>query len=279
MLRSIAICAAALLFGGAVAASEDAPRRVVSINLCTDQLAMMLAAPGQLRSVSFIARDKRTSAMSDAAMDYPVNYASAEEIYLLDPDLVLAGAYAGRAAVEMLRRLDIPVHVMQPALTLEDIADRITEIGAVLGRQEAARALRQTFETDLAALRVTHGPRPRAAIYNANGWTPGASSLPSQILEAAGFVNVATEAGFAYGGAMPLELLVMTQPDLIVSAAPYDGHSRAEDILAHPALRALKGTAAGSEINDNTWICGIPQVLDAVRRLAEARRALIAEAD
>ncbi len=279
MIRSLAIITTALLLGGAVPVSADAPERVVSLNLCTDQLAMMLAAPGQLKSISYIARDRRASAMTEEAAHYPINHGRAEEIYLLNPDLVLAGTYSPRATVNMLRRLDIPVHVMKPALTLDAISDRITEIGRALGREEAAAALRAGFEADLAALRAIDGPRPRAAIYNANGWTPGENSLPGQILKTAGFVNVATEAGFAYGGEMSLELLVMAQPDLIVSAPAYDGHSRAEDILAHPALRALSGATAGENIADNTWLCGTPRVLDAVRRLAKARRTLIAEAD
>lgn len=269
---------AALVFSGA-AALADMPRRVVSLNLCTDQLAMLLAAPGQLISVSYIARDPRASAMTKEAAQYPINHGGAEEIYLLKPDLVLAGAYTARATVNMLRRLDIPVRIMRPALTLDAVADRITEMGEALGRQDAANALRSSFEAELAELRSVDGPRLRAAIYNANGWTPGENSLPGQILNAAGFTNVATDEGFAYGGEMPLELLVMAQPDLIVSAPTYDGHSRAEDILAHPALRALSGTAAGENVADNTWLCGTPHVLDAVRRLSKARRALLAKAE
>ena len=46
--------------------ADPAPRRVVSINLCTDQLAMMLAAPGQLVSVSQLAGDPHSSAMAEA---------------------------------------------------------------------------------------------------------------------------------------------------------------------------------------------------------------------
>ncbi|MCW8841852.1 MAG: ABC transporter substrate-binding protein [Rhodobacteraceae bacterium] len=269
---------AALVLSSA-AAWADAPRRVVSLNLCTDQLAMLLAAPGQLKSVSYISRDKRASAMTAEAAHFPINHGGAEEIYLLNPDLVLAGTYSSRATVNMLRRLGIPVHIMAPALTLDAIPERISEIGRVLGRDATAAKIRAQFESDLAELRKIDGPRPRAAIYNANGWTPGENSLPGQILKTAGFTNVATQAGFAYGGEMPLELLIMAQPDLIVSAPAYDGHSRAEDILDHPALRALTGTATGESVADNTWICGTPHVLDAVRRLAKARRALLAKAD
>ncbi len=49
---------------------EQAPRRVVSMNLCTDQLAILDARPGQLHSVSYLAkrpdeRDKRHARVGD----------------------------------------------------------------------------------------------------------------------------------------------------------------------------------------------------------------------
>ncbi|MEO0811096.1 MAG: hypothetical protein AAFW82_10790, partial [Pseudomonadota bacterium] len=48
-------------------ASDAAPRRVVSMNLCTDQLAMLLAAPGQLYSVSYLAGRTDASVLADRA--------------------------------------------------------------------------------------------------------------------------------------------------------------------------------------------------------------------
>ena len=61
MLRRALLC---LLLAAAPAAAQEAPARVVSMNLCTDQLAMLLAAPGQLLSVSKLARDPMSSAMA-----------------------------------------------------------------------------------------------------------------------------------------------------------------------------------------------------------------------
>ena len=52
--RLIPFCAA-LAFAGAALA--DAPRRVVTMNHCADQYALLLAAPGQVVSVSHIALD------------------------------------------------------------------------------------------------------------------------------------------------------------------------------------------------------------------------------
>ena len=59
--------AAALVITFAGAAAADAPARVVSVNLCTDQLAMLIAAPGQLQSVSWLAADPSVSLMPDQA--------------------------------------------------------------------------------------------------------------------------------------------------------------------------------------------------------------------
>src|SRR5690606_9543877 len=98
---------AALIVIGAAArvGAGEPPRRVVSVNLCTDELAMLLAAPGQLVSVSHIAHDPLSNPMAAAARAYPANYGRAEEIWLLEPDLVLAGEFTAGPVVAMLRRL------------------------------------------------------------------------------------------------------------------------------------------------------------------------------
>src|SRR5690606_31042246 len=88
--RSRRICGwlVAMLAAAALPA-ESAPQRVVSMNLCTDQIAMLLAAEGQLISVSDLAADPRMSSMADKAAAYHENHGRAEEIYLMRPDLVI----------------------------------------------------------------------------------------------------------------------------------------------------------------------------------------------
>ena len=61
------------------------------MNLCTDQLAMLLADPGQLVSVSHMALDPLSSAMVEEAEAFTINRGGAEQVYLMRPDLVLAG--------------------------------------------------------------------------------------------------------------------------------------------------------------------------------------------
>ncbi len=251
------------------------PSRVVSMNLCTDQLAMLLAAPGQLVSISYIAQDERASAMAEAALAYPVNHGLAEEIYLLQPDLVIAGAYSTTATTEMLRRLGIPVVVFQPANSLQDVRARILQMGDILGREEAARALLVDYDQRLATQEQAGPEAPRAALYAANGFTSGSMTLAGQILRAAGLRNIADELGYTRSGHMPLELLAMSAPELLIGTSPYPLAARSEDNLAHPVVRQLASRSGAGQMRDADWVCGTPHVLRAVAALATERRKFL----
>lgn len=288
-LRRLLLAAACCLAGGGpigaheapVAASSDAaprmPQRVVSMNLCTDQLAMLLAAPGQLLSVSYLAADPRGSAMAEEARKYRINRGHAEEIWLMQPDLVIAGSFTNSASLDMLRRLDVPVVVMDPAYGLGDIPDRMRDMGRALGREEAAEEQIAAFTAGLAALQDELEHRPRAALYYANGYTSGDKTLAGEIIATAGFANIAAEAGLPSGGTLPLEILAMSQPEAIISGRPYPGASRSEEILEHPVVNTLRNKAVGAVLTDRTWVCGTPNVLQAIAEMREVRRQMDAE--
>lgn len=250
------------------------PVRVVSINLCTDQLAMLLAGPDQLYSVSYLAKDVRASAMTVEAEQYVINHGLAEEIYLMQPDLVIAGAYSTRATVDMLRRLDVPVAVFEPAYSLDDVSARITQMGDVLHREAAAANMLANFAARLRVLAAEVEYNPRAVLYYANGYTSGENTLAGQILLAAGFSNAASEAGFKAGEKLPLEVLALTDPEIVIAARPYPGASRSEGILDHPVVQTLRTSHAGATMTDHDWVCGTPYVLRAIEGLATARETL-----
>jgi len=235
---------------------------------------MLVAAPGQLVSVTPLAANPRTSAMAEAAAAIPVNHARAEEVYLLKPDLVIAGRFTDRATVDMLRRLGIRVEEFAPAYALSDVPDRLARIGALLGQEARAAELVDRFNAQLAELSSFTRYRPQAALYYANGYTSGDASLAGQILRAAGFDNVATGMGYGAIGALPLELLAMTDPDVVVTGNPYPGASRSEAIMDHPVVTALKRGRVTGTVTDRNWVCGTPYVLQAVEDLVALRRAV-----
>lgn len=74
---TISFCLAAglALFVRNPADAADSPKRVVSINVCTDQLAILLAREGQLQSVSYLSQDPELSVMAAKARQLPANHA------------------------------------------------------------------------------------------------------------------------------------------------------------------------------------------------------------
>lgn len=243
------------------------------MNVCTDQLAMLLAAPGQLVSVSFLATDPQSSAMVAEAAAYPPNRGQAEQIFLMRPDLVLAGTYTSLESVALLRQLGVTVLQVPPVDALADVGPQMRLVADAMGRSAEGAALAAEFEAGLAALAVDLPPAT-AAFYYPNGYTTGEGTLSDDVLDHTGFRNVGAEAGLTGGGILPLERLVMAQPDVVVTSTPYPGASRSEEILAHPALAALRMQAGVAATTSADWVCGIPQLLRAVAAMKATREAL-----
>jgi len=251
------------------------PQRVVSMNLCTDQLAMLVADEGQLASVSALARDPRSSAMADRATTFPINHGRAEEIHLLKPDLVIAGRFSATTTVSMLRRLGIPVAVFEPATSLADVRNNLLRMGQVLGQPERAQRLVAAFDGRLAMLSGPPLDPPEAALYFPNGYTRGEGTLIGDIVKAAGFDNLASDYGVNAGGHLPLEQLVMAAPELVITGSRHDGYSRSETIMRHPVLAQAARSGTHRGLINREWVCGTPRVLAAIERISTLRGQLI----
>jgi iron complex transport system substrate-binding protein len=254
----------ALLLWATVTCAE--PQKIVSLNLCTDQLLMLLADPNQIASLSKIVDDPNVSFLAKKAVEFRKNRGDAEEIFMNSPDLVVAGVYTEKATVQILQSLGVRVEIFPIEQNFDDIVENIRKMGLLVGHADRAKRMINDFNIRLEELRSGITERPRAAIYSANGYTTGTNTMSGQILKTAGFQNITEEVGMSFGGTLPLETLVMLQPDFVITGKAYPGHSRSEEILKHPALRPFKGITQ----TDAKWICGTPAVLDAVAELQHA---------
>lgn len=261
---------AGFLAGALPVGAGEAPERVVSMNLCTDQLAMLLAAPGQLVSVSRIAIDPVSSAMAEEAKAFPINSGQAEEIFAMAPDLVLGGDYTDPFAVQMLRDLDVEVVQFPIVSTLGEIPGVVRKMGAVLGRKAAADVLAREVETTLAQVADRASVEaPTAAFFFANGYSLGAGTLSHDIVSKAGFQNLTERLGRQGGGRLALEEVLLNRPDVLISGLPYPAASRSEEIIAHPALEGIPRVFSGPE-----WVCGTPLTLLALEQMMAVREAV-----
>jgi len=268
---AIAIAGAAPTRAGAGAATANPPSRVVSMNVCTDQLAMMIAAPGQLKSVSFIGAEEQTSVMAEQARAYPLNHGLAEEIFLLQPDLILAGSYTTRSTVLLLRKLGFRVEEFKQDASFADVRDNILRMGDLLGRRGRAIELVSLLERRLAGIEAVPVSAHTVAVFSPNSYTAGKGTLADAVIEAAGLSNIAAERGLWGPARLPLELLIDAAPDMLIAGGDrYGGTALAQAIFRHPAFRALASRTRMVSLPGPYWVCGGPFTAEAVRLLREA---------
>ncbi len=265
----------AALFVHATSA-EAAPRRIVSTNLCTDQLLMLLVEPGRIASVSHLARNPRLSAMAKTAQHLRLNHGLAEEVMQFDPDLVLAGAFTTRPTVFILRKLGYRVVELPVASSLNDIRANIRTVAAAVGEPARGEDLITAFDQRLAPLLTTKvRKRPVAALYFANGYTTGIGTLAATVVETAGFRNLAVELRLSGTAQLPLETLLASDPDVLVMGQARDESALAHEALRHPALKYAFANRPIIRIPDRLWVCGTPFVAEAIERLAVFRERMV----
>lgn len=265
----------ASLLAAASSLAADAPKRVMSLNVCTDQLAMLMAAPGQLVSVSELAADPGLSYYHEMAAGFAKNRGLAEEVFLAHPDLVVTGTYSLHNTTQLLKHLGFRVEEFAYTQTIDTIPAEIRRMGGLLGREATGEAVAAKFESALAKVEAgaACGEAPTAIAYDQNGISMGAGTLIDSAMKAAGLRNLAAELGYSGVTPFPLELLVEHKPRIIVLSEPLaDKPALADQITTHPAIRALGQTSLRVTLPRGSASCGGPFIIAAVEALASARQ-------
>jgi len=251
-----------------------AAERVVSINMCADQLLLALAEPGQIAGLSPYAGDTRLSFMADQAGDHRAGIGTAEQVVQLDPDLVIAGRFTRRATRDMLSRLGYEVMLLDPARSIDESIAQIGTVAARLGAHDKGAAMIADIRAAMSEASVSADDGPSAAIYQRRGWVTGGATLSEELLALAGLANHGAALAPGRGGFVTLEHLVRTPPDVLVVA---DDSPTADDqgsaLLAHPALNALFPPERRLVLPERLTVCGGPSLPAAIRWLtSEAER-------
>lgn len=272
MLARIAFALAAILSALPFHATA-APVRVVSMNLCADELVLRLADRDQVLAVTYLARDPRGSTVASEAVGLPVTRGLTEEVVALRPDLVIAGAFTTRTTVGMLKRVGAPVLELGVPADLDGVRAQIRQVAAALGHPERGEAMVGKLDARLASIEPATRPL-RALVMRPNAFTVAPGGLGDALIRAAGLVNVAAEIGRDRFGQVPLEAAALANADLIIvdEGAP-NSPSLADTLLHHPVFRVLAREHLTVDIPNRLWTCPGPQVAEVVARLAEAANA------
>lgn len=243
------------------------PQRVVSLNLCSDQLLLALADRSQILSLSPLARDRAISYLASEAASLPVNGGRGESILFSDADLVLAGPDS-HLKRNLLERHGFPVVVLDPWRNLAHGREQIRDVSVQLGHPERGEALAAEIDASLARTRsIVPGSRSILTYYR-RGWVPSSQSLVSELLEHMGFTLHQKEIGLSEGGVARLESIVASPPEYgLMDEVAGRSVDNGSALLIHPALLAAVPPDRRLMLSDRLAICGgpaTPAMIDAL---------------
>src|SRR6202163_3687163 len=144
-----AIAASAMCNG---ASSAIGLPRVVSMNVCSDQLLLTLADPEQILGLSRYARDGWQSWAADKARNYPILSGGAEDVLVLKPDIVVASLFDKRSTRELLKAKGLHLAEFAVPRNLDEVKAQIRQMGEIV--QHADRATAEIARLDAAIARA-----------------------------------------------------------------------------------------------------------------------------
>lgn len=275
------IVAVQMIFGlSSGAAATNKPQRIVSLNVCSDQILYQLGVSSRLLALSYLASNPRISMIAGQVKNIPSVRGTAEELIALRPDLVIAGYYTTKTSIAMLRRLGKRVVILPIATNFSQIRSNILLVAEAIGEQERGAEIIRAFDQRLAVLQKrVKRPGPRAAVYYVNSRAQISNSIAGEVLNFAGYRNIAKPVQLSPQGTLTLERLLMLEPDMIVLGhIPENYKTVLADNLRHPALGKFFNKHALISVPEPLWICGTPTVLDAAELLISAWERLSSKA-
>jgi iron complex transport system substrate-binding protein len=263
-----AFVAALALFNSAACAA-GLPR-IVSMNVCSDQLLLSLADPEQILGLSRFSRDAWQSFAADKARRFPVLSGGAEDVLVAKPDIVVASLFDKRSTRELLKANGLHLVEFTVPRTLDEVKQQILEMGEVVQHPDrAALAIARLDAAVVRARQVVIDHRYRVLPLSRRGWVSGSDSLVSSLLTEAGLLNPAADLGVAAGGYASLESIVHLRPDFLLVS---EGSDRAEDdgraFLLHPALERFYPPDKRIVLPERLTVCGGVMLADALDVLA-----------
>jgi iron complex transport system substrate-binding protein len=263
---------ACLLLALACFPASAQPTRVMSLNLCTDVLALHLAQRQHIISLSHVAANSPLSPVMSQARGIPVNYASAEELVALRPDLVMARRFSASGTVALARRLGFQVLELDDPHSYDEAVAQIRRVASELEETDRGEELVRGMNERLARIPVTRAGRLSAVLYGPNGYTFGPGSLLDDLMRRAGFDNLAADHGIGEAGLLSLEKLLLRPPQvLFVEREGKAVTSLADQTLAHPVLRRMASRVARADLSSRLWNCAGPEIVEAVEQMAAVR--------
>ena len=253
------------------------PKRIVSINACTDQLLFALADRGQIAALSRYAADDDYSIHTGEvkASGIKLIKGTAEEVLKLKPDLVLAGTFTRRATRELLKRYGVRLVLFPPADTIDQSKAAIRQAARLFGHADRGEALVGEIDRALMAAPSFGTRRLSVLQFQRRGFVSGPDTLIGDLLQKLGVGNAANGLGIRSVGRSSLEAALKAKADALVLFDPSaSAADQGEAMLLHPALESAYPPERRIVLPGRLVVCGGPALPMAIAALTDALQHL-----
>ncbi len=250
-------------------ATTPRPTRIVSLDYCADQYVVFLADHERILRVSANATASY-SWVRERAMELPSVRARAEDVLILQPDLVVRSYGGGPRIGEFLAQAGIPVLQVPFVNDIAGARRSLLEMAEALGVPERGYALANDMDRRLQRVAAaTSDTAPEVLYLPRSGVSAGPGTLIDEMMGAAGLRNFQRRAGWH---SIPLERLAYEKPQVLALAffGATDVNLHAWSPAMHPVAQRHVREVPTVTL-DSSWVsCGGWFLVEAVEALARA---------
>lgn len=240
---------------GAVALAT--PRRIVSLNLCTDEYLLLTAQPRQIASISRLGADVQESPLAGLAHGLKTNRGRLSEVIGQHPDLVLSMGHDPQASA-LAGRLGIRLVALPYPTSPADVVTQVRQVARLVGNAPAGEA----FGRDVAMLGAIAPSARLGLMIGGSGLAPAMDGLAAGWLRLAGIRQMR-------GGQISLEQLLVQPPQILIrNVYRRDQVSGPQAWSQHPALRRLPSRLV--EADGRAFLCSGAAMPAEIARLKKA---------
>lgn len=206
------------------------PQKIASVSLGADEVLLPLIGVERFVGVTQLTLDPGISNVAQLAAQAPNAIAAAadtEFIISLQPDIVFVASFTDQAVIQQLRDAGLTVFATGFPIGLEPIRENIRLLAQAVGAEAEAETMIAAMDADLEAVAQAVGAPEMAvrALYLTPGnYTSGIDSTISEVITAAGGVDVAAAAGVEQFSPLNDEFIIEQDPDVILLSGwtPWD---------------------------------------------------------
>jgi iron complex transport system substrate-binding protein len=236
--------------------------KAASLNLCTDELLLMLAGPEQIVSVTHLAQQQAETPLWRQARRYPRNDGTLLDVVPRRPSLVFTMGGQGHDRQAIARRLGIRVIVLPFPQSIDDVIGSVRTVSGALDR----RAVGESVVRQLTAVKAGAPKSGRDSLYlSGGGQSVAATGLAADWMRLAGLRQRRLR-----GDRVGLEQLLVAPPAVLLRSTYRSGeYSSQQRWLSHPlATRVRAGRTLTTD--GRLWTCMGPLLVPEILRLRRA---------